>query len=506
MGVVLRIENVSKAFPGVQALDRVNLEIERAEIHAVVGENGAGKSTLMKILSGVYAKDQGSIYLESVPVQIDSPLSAQHLGISTIYQELNLANNLSIGQSIFMGRFPTKGWGFIDWKKLSTMCRELFETVQLDVSPDIKVGTLPVAKQQLVEIAKALSFNSKILIMDEPTSALNVQETENLFKITCALKARGVTLIYISHRLEEVFHLADRITVMRDGKVVGTVKSSETNHEKIVKMMTGKTFHDFFSQGQVISDSFKPEPVLEVRGLSQKRIIQDISFTLHKGEILGIAGLLGSGRTELVRTIFGADPSIAGEIFIEGKKVEIHDPLDAVRRGIALLPEDRKLHGLVLGMSLRDNISFVALKDLVRKGFIHRQTQIQLVREFVGKLNVRTTGPFQLVRNLSGGNQQKVVIAKWLAAKPKVLLLDDPTRGVDVGAKAEIYGIIRELARQGLGILFISSEIPEVLGVSDRIILIRNGKVVTELSKGEMNEERVMLLATGGSSQMVCEA
>jgi ribose transport system ATP-binding protein len=505
MDTVLRIEKISKTFPGVRALDNVDLDIFRGEIHAIVGENGAGKSTLMKILSGVYRRDGGKIHLEGNPVEIDSPLAAQRLGISIIHQELNLAQNIGIHQSIFMGRFPTKRLGFMDWKKLTAQCQKLLDEVQLDASPSTKVGALPVAQQQLVEIAKALSFNSRILIMDEPTSALNVQETERLFQIMCALKARGTTLLYISHRLEEIFQVADRITVMRDGKVVGTQNTPETNHEAIVKMMTGKTFKDFFSQGQAGGGTVSKAPLLEVKNLSQPRILRQVSFTLHRGEILGVAGLMGSGRTELVRAIFGADPPV-GEIRVEGRPVRIKTPLDAVRHGIALLPEDRKLHGLLLGMSVRDNISFVALRGLSKMGFIRRKRQAGLVEEFVGKLKVKTPGPAQLVRNLSGGNQQKVVIAKWLAGHPKVLLLDDPTRGVDVGAKAEIYGIVRELARQGMGILFISSEIPEVLGISDRVILLRNGEVIAELNRDEMSEERVMILATGGQVQTTCSA
>ncbi len=497
MEPLLRIENVSKAFPGVQALDKVDLEVGRGEIRAIVGENGAGKSTLMKILAGIYTRDSGSIWFDGVALDLHSTREAQQRGVTIIHQELNLALNLGIHQCIFMGRLPSSRLGFINWRKLNEDTARLLAQVELSDKPGTRVGTLSVAKQQLVEIAKALSFNSRMLIMDEPTSALNQQESKTLFRLIGNLKQRGVTIIYISHRLEEVFQIADRITVMRDGKVVGTKSAVETTHEEIVRLMTGKTLNDFFSRAHSESDVRRGEVVLEVRGLSQKKILRGVSFRLHRGEVLGIAGLLGSGRTELVKAIFGADRKTAGEVILEGKPIQVHSPVDAVRLGIALLPEDRKREGLLLNMNLRSNISLVSLKQVATAGFISRRKQAEVAARMVRRLNLKATGTEMLVRNLSGGNQQKVVISKWLAAKPKVLLLDDPTRGIDVGAKSEIYGIIRELANQGIGVLFISSEMPEVLGVSDRVLVMRGGEIISELREGEIGEERVMLLATG---------
>jgi ribose transport system ATP-binding protein len=502
METILNIKEISKAFPGVQALDKVSLELKKGEIHAILGENGAGKSTLMKILSGVYSKDSGEIYFDGKLTNIGSPRTAQNLGISIIHQELNLAQNIGVHQNIFMGRLPTKYWGLIDWKKLSEMSRQLLNEVQLDIDPATRIHDLTIAKQQLVEIAKALSFNLKVLIMDEPTSALNKQEVATLFKIMEKLKSQGVSIVYISHRMEEIFQVTDRITVMRDGKVIETKKTSETTNEQIVKMMTGKILNDYFAQEQPKTSftSKQSQALLEINNISKTKLLNNVALTLHKGEVLGIAGLLGSGRTELVRAIFGADPICAGEIFIEGEKVRFKSPKDAVKHGIALLPEDRKLHGALLTMSIRDNISFMVLKKLAPRWLIKRKRQANLANEYINKLRIKTPGHYQLVKNLSGGNQQKVIIAKWLAADPKIFLLDDPTRGIDVGAKAEIYQIIKDLAAQGKGIIFISSELPEVLKVSDRVLIMREGKIIKELAKSEISEERVMMLVTGGET------
>ncbi len=497
---LLEIQHVFKAFPGVQALDDVSLDVSAGTIHALVGENGAGKSTLMKILAGIYRRDRGDILFDGYSLVATSAREARMAGISIIHQELNLPLNLGIHQSIFLGRIPTRGFGIVDWKALDRQTADLLRLVQLDAKPRTTVGSLNVASRQLVEIAKALSFESKLLIMDEPTSALNRQETATLFRIIRNLKKNGVTVIYISHRLEEIFEIADEITVMRDGRVVGTKRAAETSHEEIVQMMTGKSLVDFFAKGRGTASAGSGEVILRVRNLSQKRLVNNVSFDLHKGEVLGIAGLLGSGRTELVKAIFGADKRTTGDVFLEGTRVDASDPSVSVESGIALLPEDRKNEGAHLDMTIRENVSLSAIERVSRNGFVLRKRQTELAKEMAKKLRLKATGPEQLVRDLSGGNQQKVVISKWLAARPKVLLLDDPTRGIDVGAKSEIYGIIRELANQGLGVIFISSEMPEVLGVSDRILVMRDGEIIEELRGDEISEERVMLLATSNKT------
>ena len=498
METLIEVKNISKAYPGVQALENICLKINKGEIHAIVGENGAGKSTLMKILSGSENKDKGNIIFENKPVDIVSTKYAQSLGIAIVHQELNLLLNLGIHQNIFLSRIPVKKFGFVDWRKLFAMTEKLLQMVELSEGPATILGTLSIAKQQLIDITKALSFNSKLIIMDEPSSALNEKEVIMLFRIINNLKAKGVTIIYISHRLEEVFTIADRITVMRDGQVVGTKNRVKTTHQAIVKMMTGKTLKDFFSSAHSSNDLRSNEIILEVKNISDKRIIKNINFQLHKGELLGIAGLEGSGRTELLKAIFGANKMISGEIYLEGNKVKVRDPNDAVKKCIALLPEDRKLEGLLLDMNVKTNITLVILKKLAWFGWINRKKQKEKIDEMVKKVKIKLTNSDQLVKNLSGGNQQKVVVSKWLLAKPKVLLLDDPTRGIDVGSKHELYRIIRELANQGIGVIFVSSELSEVLHVSDRVLVIRNGKIISDFDKSEINEERIMFLVTGG--------
>jgi len=495
---ILRAEGISKAFPGVQALDRVDFEAYAGEVMALVGENGAGKSTLVKILSGVYKRDSGRIYFEGKRVEIQDPYHAQLMGISTIHQELMVTPNQTVAQNIFLGREIRRrgilgALGFVDKREMERRAKELLERVGADIPPDELVKNLSVAQRQLVEIAKALSFKAKVIIMDEPTSALGPEEVEKLFEVIKQLKEQGIAIVFISHRLEEVFRIADRITILRDGKLVGYMSREEATPDKVIYLMVNRPIGDMFRKEEVV----RGEPILEVKNLSSD-VVKNVSFTLYKGEILGIAGLVGSGRTELVRLIFGADPKKSGEILIEGKRVEINSPEDAVKLGIGLVPEDRQNQGLILKMSVRENIGITIIKKILK--FLNFVDKIKLTRiseDFVRRLNIKTPSVFEKVLYLSGGNQQKVVLSKWLASEPKILILDEPTRGIDVGAKAEIHAIMSQLAKSGISIIMISSEMPEVLAMSDRILVMSEGKIVAEVPRREATQEKIMAYASG---------
>lgn len=495
MSVVLRAKGINKSFPGVRALIDVDFHIDEGEIHGLAGENGAGKSTLMKILSGVYSLDAGELELDGKAVSFSSPREAFDKGIAIIHQELNLAPNLSIAKNMFLGRYAKKGKVFLDEKKTYSDSKIFLDELGFCEDPSTLVSTLTIAKQQMVEIAKALSAKSRILIMDEPTSALNATETNNLFRIMRSLKERGVSIIYISHRIDEMFVIADKITIMKDGRVAVTKPIHEINHEDVVRYMTGKNLDDYYSVNE--ARTVQDREVLRVENLSQKKIVRNVSFSLKRGEILGIAGLLGSGRTELLKAIFGADKLTSGKVFLDGKELKISAPSDSVVNGIAFLPEDRKLEGLHIARNIRDNIALPSLKKFSKLGFVNLTRHIKDAKEMIKAINIKTQDEKKVVKQLSGGNQQKVVFAKWLEMKPKVLLLDDPTRGVDVGAKSEIYRIIRDQASRGMGIVFVSSELPEVLGISDRLLLIKDGTIIGQLKKDEMQEETVMLMLTG---------
>lgn len=498
---LLRMVGVSKSFPGVQALDNVDLEVRAGEILGLVGENGAGKSTLMKILSGVYEMDSGKLFLEGEEVTITDPHQAQGLGITIIYQEFNLMPNLTVAENVFIGREPNTG-GFVRWAELQRQTKELTDKLGIDLPPTAVVRSLSVAQQQMVEIAKALSIKARIIIMDEPTSALTEREVAHLFSIMRTLKAQGLGIIFISHRIEEVFEIADRITVLRDGRYVGTVNTKEAKIEQVIGMMVGRELSDLFQKSASSRDG---KTVLQVEGISRTGTVRDphatvldnISFELHEGEILGLAGLVGAGRTELARAIFGADRRDSGRIYVDGKQVDIRSPREAISCGMGFVPEDRKEQALFLALAVRENISLPSLPRLVRYGFVRLNEERDLVGNFVQALRIRTPSLEQLILNLSGGNQQKVVIAKWLALAPKILIMDEPTRGIDVGAKAEVHALMNQLANQGVGIIMISSELPEILGMSDRILVMREGRVAGELSRKEATPEKVMALATG---------
>jgi ribose transport system ATP-binding protein len=498
--IYLHMKDISKAFPGVQALQKVHFEVARGEVHALVGENGAGKTTLMNILTGALPSDEGSISLGGSIVDIKSPADAQNLGISMIHQELSLIPNLTVGQNIYLGResrarIPI----FIDWSKLYSQAEQLLRRLNLDVDPRAEVEGLSIAQQQMVEVAKALSLNADLIAMDEPTSSLTDRETEVLFDLMRSFKEEGLSLIFISHRLEEVFQIADRVTVLRDGQLIETASVSQLDEERVVQMMVGRELGEMYPKANIQ----RQDVVLEVSNLHDGRELHGVDLKLYGGEILGIAGLAGAGRTALAETIFGVRPKVKGSVRLNGSQVRINSPGEAINNGIGLVPEDRKLQGLFLNMAVRDNIVLSALGKITRWTFINFSKADKLARQFVSKLDIRTPSLRQLVGYLSGGNQQKVVIARWLTLNPGVLILDEPTRGIDVGAKAEIHALMNQLAQEGVGVLMVSSDLPEVLGVSDRILVMREGKITAEFSRAEATQDNIMRAATGGRGNNV---
>lgn len=488
---ILLVEDISKSFPGVKALDKVHFDLRKGEVHAVIGENGAGKSTLVKILAGVYKRDEGRIILDGKEIEVFSLKHALDLGISIIFQEFNLVSNLSIAENIFMGREPRNKFGFINFPKLYKDTEYFLKQIGIRKEPQAIVKELRVAEQQAVEIAKSLSFSARIIVMDEPTSALTEFEKNTLFKIIRELKKKKVSIIFISHRIEEVLEIADRVTVLRDGKYIGTLDISEATTDRMVQMMVGRELRDFFPKVK----ARRGEVILEVKHLTKRDKYEDISFQLHSGEVLGFAGLVGAGRTEVARGIFGIEPPDNGEIYLQSRKVEIKSPLQAIRLRIGLVPEDRRQEGLILTMTVRENISITKLPWMNSYGFVKQTEERKLASDYVEGLRIRTRSYEQIVNNLSGGNQQKVILAKWLAIKSKILILDEPTRGIDVGAKTEIYSLINNLVAEGIGVILISSELPEVMNISDRIIVMREGKITGQCCKGEANQELIMQYA-----------
>jgi len=492
---LLRMEHISKSYPGVQALKNVDFEVAQGEIHALVGENGAGKSTLMNILTGAQLPDDGQIIWKNEPAHITGPGDARALGISMIHQELSLIPHLTVGQNIFLGREPgAKIPGFIDWKQLYIDAQQLLDRLNVTVDAHTEVRFLSIAQQQMVEVAKALSLNADLIAMDEPTSALTERETDVLFQVMRSLKAEGVSLIFISHRLEEVFEISDRITTLRDGTFVGTKEAAHLTETEVVNMMVGRELGELYPKINRTQQGI----ILQVTNLSDGKELKSVDLTLHKGDILGIAGLVGAGGTALAETIFGIRRSVKGEIRIDGQPVKITSPGKAIKLGIGLVPEDRKLQGVLLNMAVKDNIYVSSMNRITTWGFINLRKANHLAQEFVQKLGVRTPNLKQHIRNLSGGNQQKVVIARWLTLNPRLLILDEPTRGIDIGAKAEIHRLMSDLAAEGMGILMISSELPEVLNVSDRILVMHEGRVTAELNRDEATQDKIMLAATGG--------
>jgi ribose transport system ATP-binding protein len=494
---IIEARNISKEFSGNYALRNVDLKIYSGKVNAIVGENGAGKSTLMKIISGVYTEYDGEVIYQGNPVRFSGTAQAQDSGIVIIHQELNLVQNMSIAENIFLGREPLSAFGLVDYDQMHNKTNELLDRLHLDIDPETPVYQLRTGQQQLVEIARALLLESRVLIMDEPTSSLSDKETELLFRIINGLKEKKVALVYISHKIEELLQIADNFVALRDGKVSGGMEIEESVvSDDIIRMMVGR---DIITRSKT-STAGKRDELLEVSNLNFTNpslksafLVKNVSFSLYKGEILGVSGLMGSGRTEMLEALFGLhDEFVTAEITVEGKRVIINSISDAIRAGMALVPEDRKLQGLVLSMNVAENTTLVSLKKILSLGFISRKKEMELCNEFKNKLNIRLSSVNQNIETLSGGNQQKVVIAKWLATNPKILLLDEPTRGVDIGAKQEIYNIIEGLASQGIGIIFVSSELPEILSISDRILVFSESRLTATLSREEANEEIIM--------------
>ncbi len=492
---MISVEKVSKAFPGVQALDQVSFTIRDGEVHGLVGENGAGKSTLIKILSGIYPDYAGAILLDGVPRRFAAVHEAQAGGVATIFQELTVIRELSVAENIYLGREPVRRGGRLDWNAMWTKSREVLSFLDAPLDPRAPVGKLSVANQQIVEICKALVLNSKIIIMDEPTSSLTEHEVRQLFALIRRLKERGITILYVSHKIEEIFEICDSVTVFRDGRHIATVQKNATTPDQVISMMVGRSLNMMFPE----RTARRGELLLSVRGGGRDGEFQDVSFELYEGEILGFAGLIGAGRTELARALFGAVPLSAGDISLHGRAIgRFSHPSQALARGVAYLSEDRKREGLMLELSIRENMSLTVLHRISRYLFLRRRRERELVSSYITRFKIKMTSVDQLVESLSGGNQQKVVISKLLMTEARVFIFDEPTRGIDVGAKYEIYKIMNDLTTEGRGILFISSELPEVLGVSDRILCMREGKLVQEFSRAEADPEKVMRALTGG--------
>ncbi len=492
---ILMVDKISKGFPGVQALDSVSFELRKGEVHALVGENGAGKSTLMKILSGVYRPDSGTLAYKGKEVHFQNSRESSEAGIGIIYQELNLVPHLTVAQNIYIGREPRTVLGYIDDKKMNVDAAEILRGLNVDIDPAVKLNRLSISKQQMVEIAKALSKDSEVLIMDEPTSALTETEIDELFKVIHRLRSRGVGIIYISHRLDELKHIVDRITVFRDGHYISTSDYVDITMEEIINKMVGRKLENMFPVRKNVPTDKK---LLEVRHIVHNTILKDISFDLYEGEILGIAGLMGAGRSELARAIFGADPMDSGEIFRDGKRLNIHSPADAIHNGIAYLSENRKLEGLAVKMRLDQNVTMANLFEVSKRfGIISRVQELKVTQNYVDELNIRTPSLMQVINNLSGGNQQKVVVAKWLFRDSRILIFDEPTRGIDVGAKYAIYELIESLARKGVGVIMISSELPEIIGMTDRVLVLHEGSLTATLRTKDTSQEEILNYAAG---------
>ena len=491
----LEVQKITKRFPGVVALSGVDLQVYPAEILALIGENGAGKSTLMKILAGVQPADEGELLVEGKVVRFSGVQDAQKSGIALIHQELNLAENLTVAGNMFLGREPGK-FGWIDQGLIQRESKRVLEMVGLEVSPETLLSELTIGKQQLVEIAKALSTDAKVIIMDEPTSSLSLRESERLFEVIHDLREKGVSVIYISHRLGEVKKLADRVVVFRDGENAGMLERNEVDHDAMVRMMVGRDVSQFYQR----TKHDLGEVVLSVRGLrSVEHRKNELDFEVRAGEIVGVAGLVGAGRSEMLAALFGARPALGGDVLVAGKGGLPRSPRESLRRGLALVPEDRKGQGLILDMAVKENISLASLRRDSKGPFLDARKEEELVAEMTSALSVKTPGSWQLARFLSGGNQQKIVLAKWLALKPKVLLLDEPTRGIDIGAKEEIYLLMEKFAREGMAVLFVSSEMEEIMGMADRTLVMHEGRITGELAREDFSEEAIMELATGGN-------
>ena len=495
----LRLEGIVKTFPGVRALDGVSFSVMPGEVHALMGENGAGKSTLMKVLGGIHQPNEGQIIVNEIPVVMTSPLQAKSEGIVFIHQELSLAEELSVAENIYLGELPKKSFGRVDWATLYARTDDILQKLKVGFNARTRVGDLSIANQQMVEIARALTVEAKAVIFDEPTASLTDAEKVVLFDVISDLKSQGVGIIYISHRMEEIFKITDRISVLRDGQYRGTLETRKTDEEEITQLMIGRKLDLSRSK----SDHELGDIAIEVRGLSCGKLFADVSFEVRRGEVLGFYGLVGAGRTEIAETLFGLRNPSAGKILLDGEEVQITSPADAIAKGISLVPEDRKAQGLVLGMNCRDNMTLPQVSDLKAGPFVAEGAEVAIFDQYRDRLDIRTPGWKQLVGNLSGGNQQKIVIGKWLSMHPNVLIVDEPTRGIDVGSKSEIHNLIRELAAQGYAVIVISSEMPEVLHVSDRIVAMYAGRIMRTFTADEVTEDNLIQAISGISASKV---
>ena len=497
---ILVLENITKNFPGVKALDKVHLKVKKGEIHALCGENGAGKSTLMKIISGAQHYTSGSMIFEGKKVQFKNTKKAQESGIAMIYQEFNLISELTVAENLFIGRCPVNKYGKINWKELYSKSESLLKKVGLDISSKKKISELMIGETQMIEIAKCLLTNAKLIIMDEPTASLTEKETENLFEIIRNLKKHGISIIYISHRLDEIFQITDRITVLRDGKYIDTKKTYETNHDELVRIMVGKDITELYPKREKVLEGNSPI-ILEAKSLKQNSKISKVSFNLKKGEILGLAGLLGAGNIYLGKMISGYYGSFKGKIILNNKEIIIEEPSDALKVGISCVSDDRKSEGLILTRSVKENITLASMKEIVNHwplACISKTKEKKIVNKQIKRLNIKVSSSNQMTKNLSGGNQQKVVFGKMLETKPKVLILNEPTRGIDIGAKAEIYQIIRKLSDRGIGVIIATSELTELIGMCDRVLVMRKGEIVKELENKKLSQEKILFYASGG--------
>jgi ribose transport system ATP-binding protein len=490
----IQMNNIYKAFGTNQVLSGVDFELQEGEVHALMGENGAGKSTIMNILTGLHKRDSGTIMIDGQEKYFDNPKEAEQHGIAFIHQELNVWSDMTVLENLFIGKELRSKFGILKSKEMKALAKKQFEKLAVTIPLNRNAGLCSVGQQQMIEIAKALMTNAKVIIMDEPTAALTEREIEKLFEVINALREEGVSIVYISHRMEEIFAICDRITVMRDGKTIVTKAISETNFDEVVRKMVGRELTDRFPER---NPNFG-KTILEVKHATKYGVFEDVSFAVKSGEIVGISGLMGAGRTEIMRALFGLDKLDGGEVWIEGKKAEIKNPFEAVKRGIGFITEDRKTEGLILDFSIRDNMALPNLTSFSKNGFMDDKTENEFVELLIKRLRIKTQSGETNAKDLSGGNQQKVVIAKWIGIGPKVLILDEPTRGVDVGAKREIYQLMNELTDRGVAIIMVSSELPEVLGMSDRILVVHEGKINGELTKSEATQEKIMTFATGG--------
>lgn len=489
---ILDLKNISKSFSGVEVLHEVSFGLRPGEVHALLGENGAGKSTLVKVITGVHQPDKGEIHLNDAPVHFSDARESRRAGIAAIYQELTLFPDLDVAENIFVGRQPLTFGGRVDWRKLYAEAGKLLNSLGVKLDLKQKARTLSIAEQQMVEIARAFSINARILIMDEPTSSLTLNEVADLFRLVRRLRADGTAIIFISHRLDELFELADRVTVLRDGSYVGTRLMKDITRDDLIRMMVGRTITNLFPKQNVRAG----DVVLRVEHLTRAGSFHDVNFDLRRGEILGLAGLVGAGRTNVARAIFGVEPATGGRIQVEGREVAITSPQQAIELGLAYVPEDRQLHGLIPSMPITPNISLPILHQYARIGWLQDKSERKSAYDAARQMEVRANNIWQLARELSGGNQQKVVLAKWLSTNPRILILDEPTRGIDVGTKAAVHGLMSKLAAEGMAILMISSELPEILGMSDRVIVMREGLVTGEFSRAEATQEKIISAAT----------